>query len=696
MTTAILTSLPIALYGVLQRYDLDPIPWGGDVKTRIASNMGNSIFVAAYLIMVVPLAVMRIVESFTGILKETGRLPVQMARATFYVFTLALQLIAIYMSGSRGPVLGLFAGGFFLILLLSLYWRARWLTLTWLGLAAALAIFLVVFQIPGGPLEGLRKSPAIGRFGLLLDAQSNSALVRKYIWEGTVELVSPHEPLEFPDGSEDRFNFLRPLIGYGPESMYVAYNPFYVPDLAHVERRNASPDRSHNETWDSIVITGALGLVVYLALFASVFYFGFRWLGLLSSRKQAALFWGLFLGGGAVGALVFSLWRGVAYFGLGLPFGTILGLIGYLGLTALMAAFGPAHDEGAGWRRLVIIALLSAIMAHFAEINFGIAIASTRTHFWAYAGMLFVLGFILPKSLDGGAAENLSTHIHSPGVNSDKHAAKTDKAAVSRMKKRQTIGRESSVRHTAPWWTEAAVYGVLIGLMLAVLGYAYIINRHNITSELRIVWQSFTELPLGQGVRPSYGILGMVLLTWIFGSVVMTSEVAKLNENTNWWRSFGVTLGVAFLVGWLCWLLEAGGLTALLRERADTVEAIMRQVGRYEAVLTRFYIIVYVLVLGTGYFLAAGFHGSGGRQRNFSVPGGVAAVAALILAIVLASYTNLRIIQADIVFKLTDAFTRSSSWPMAIEIYDRANDWRLQKIIITYSWDEPTWNMPRR
>ena len=33
----------------------DPLPWAGDVQTRVASTLGNAIFVAAYLIMVVPL-----------------------------------------------------------------------------------------------------------------------------------------------------------------------------------------------------------------------------------------------------------------------------------------------------------------------------------------------------------------------------------------------------------------------------------------------------------------------------------------------------------------------------------------------------------------------------------------------------------------------------------------------------------------
>ena len=39
-------------------------------------------------------------------------------------------------------------------------------------------------------------------------------------------------PLQFPDGTQDNLNPVRLLIGYGPESMYVAYNRFYPPDLA--------------------------------------------------------------------------------------------------------------------------------------------------------------------------------------------------------------------------------------------------------------------------------------------------------------------------------------------------------------------------------------------------------------------------------------------------------------------------------
>lgn len=113
ITTAILTSLPISLYGILQRYKIDPIPWGGDVSNRIAANLGNSIFIAAYLIMALPLTIGRIVESFRSILVEARGVVSNTVRATIYVFIMALQLIAIFFSGSRGPWLGMFAGIFF-------------------------------------------------------------------------------------------------------------------------------------------------------------------------------------------------------------------------------------------------------------------------------------------------------------------------------------------------------------------------------------------------------------------------------------------------------------------------------------------------------------------------------------------------------------------------------------------------------
>jgi hypothetical protein len=63
VTTAIVVSFPIALYGLVQHFGLDPLPWGGNVTYRVAAIMGNAIFVAAFMIMVVPLTLTRLLKN---------------------------------------------------------------------------------------------------------------------------------------------------------------------------------------------------------------------------------------------------------------------------------------------------------------------------------------------------------------------------------------------------------------------------------------------------------------------------------------------------------------------------------------------------------------------------------------------------------------------------------------------------------
>ena len=433
-TIAILVSFPIALYGLVQHFGLDPLPWGGNVTFRVASNMGNAIFVAAYLILVVPLTLSRLLETWkeaTGDLeprdgavggaafaclmaalliamvlgrKEEGAawlswvvlimgailsagicflrpmerrtqvlaifLPLTFAFLVGFVWVLEIpfppmnpryfgwgllasliflvamapfayylrkpvsrllllagyfvvliaQVVTIFYTQSRGPQLGLLGGMFFYLALLGLIkHRIRF---SWLvsGVAIAGALLLLVFNLGQSPLlDTLRGMPYVGRLGKLLQTDTGTGKVRVLIWQGVVEMMSPHPPLEAPteEGWSDSLNALRPLIGYGPESMYVAYNRFYQPELAHVERRNASPDRSHNETFDALVNTGAVGLVVYMLLFTSLFYWGFKWLGLIRTRGHERIFLGLWLGGGLAGAVGAWMWRGPLYMGVG-------------------------------------------------------------------------------------------------------------------------------------------------------------------------------------------------------------------------------------------------------------------------------------------------------------------------------------------------------------------------------------------
>ncbi|MDQ5851677.1 MAG: tetratricopeptide repeat protein [Chloroflexota bacterium] len=476
ITTVILTGFSVAVYGLIQHYGYDPLPWKGDVLTRISSTMGNSIFVAAYLIMVVPFALFRITTSITAIHQAQvrsssrdwlwgtallvlllgqqilliglhkfgagvrvtdlrywwvfpGGLAVVVASfmlvsrrqtctpsrvlaglagglllfwalvwmlvymassaaqqvdtnplvadwlawialgvlgigvfiamrfflpprdeaetASFailellgYSVVLLALLLAIFFSQSRGPQIGLLVGlaVFVNVLLLRLASSAaavgsprtrllRGLMAGAIGVELAAAAFLLAFNLSQAPFfERLREIPYVGRFGQFLQTGEGTGRVRMLIWagdeqgKGALGLIASQP--------------LRTIIGYGPETMFTVYNPFYPPELAHHESRGASPDRSHQAQLDELVTKGALGLLSYFFLFFSAIWLAWR---LIKGSTNVAF-------------------------------------------------------------QVLFIACLSAILAHLFEGLTGIPIVATLTMLWAIFGVL-VAGGILDGQL---------------------------------------------------------------------------------------------------------------------------------------------------------------------------------------------------------------------------------------------------------------------------------------------------------
>ncbi|HXV97914.1 MAG TPA: O-antigen ligase family protein, partial [Anaerolineae bacterium] len=419
VTTAIITSVPISLYGIIQKYGLDPLPWAGDVTLRVAANMGNAIFVASYLIMIIPFTLTRLIESMTAIIKEERASWGHTILAAIYIFILTIQTITIIFSQSRGPMLGIlgasfvmgllillvlrqqhadrtalsikeiglglgvlgplgFAGvvggsiGFFVGLglqniLLSLNYQGdmvpllgaaiggligffgvyiflaasdtgwRWLWLSWLGLAILAIGFVVILNIRGTSLDPyldpLRGLPYVDRLANVIETEGTGK-VRVLIWDAAMQLVAPHPPLGISGDDvapPDSFNVIRPLIGYGPESMFNAFAYVYPTELAYVENRGSSADRSHNETMDSLVITGILGFLTFYFLMITLFYYALSWLGWTPDRgAQRRLMVLLTLGGIGGAAIAYLADGGFTFTPLGLPFGLVAGAIVHL------------------------------------------------------------------------------------------------------------------------------------------------------------------------------------------------------------------------------------------------------------------------------------------------------------------------------------------------------------------------------
>ena len=533
ITTLILAGFSVAMYGMVQHYGRDPLPWKGDVLTRISSTMGNSIFVAAYLIMVVPFVLLRIVTSIStaqrakggniasdatwggtfllllvsqqamlfGLLKFGAAIRVSDFRywwifplglmvltATFalvnrrqthspsrtltlfaggvfvfwallfllvyaassgvqqvdtnplvadwalwtmlgglgilavivlnfflpprpaeesapfawlevagYTIVLLVLLLAIFYSQSRGPQIGLLAGlaVFINLLILRLLWNAKAVGSARTGLlrglmSTAIVVelasigFLLLFNLSDAAFfEQLRSVPYVGRFGQFLETDDGTGRVRTLIWAGdgvgtgAIGLITS--------------NPVRTLIGYGPETMFTTFNPFYPPELARYEARGASPDRSHQTMLDELVTKGALGLLSYFFLFFSAVWLCWRLI-----RRSTTL----------------------AY-------------------------------------QVLFIACLSTIVAHLFEGLSGIPIVSSLTMLWVTLGVLVAGGVLDGQLTLGTAMEPAAVPVVEEVPIAQTKRGKTRGAQGGRNTTRTgTVPRTSSVRaHGSFRWT---------------------------------------------------------------------------------------------------------------------------------------------------------------------------------------------------------------------------------------------------
>lgn len=677
----IITSLPISIYGVIQHYAHDPLPWGGDVTTRVAANAGNAIFLAAYLIMAFFFTLERVYNSFALLLgaypreaQEDQEMPVALAGGA-YLFILMVQLLAIFWTQSRGPWLGLFLGSYLFVLLVLTAVRPRYyrqLTLGWVGVGL-LGVLILILMNTTALFDFLRPIPYVGRFTQLLNQESTTAQVRILIWEGASNMVAPHEPLSYPDGSRDAVNLLRPLVGYGPEAMWVAYNPFYPPDLAHVEARNASPDRSHNETWDSLVITGILGFVAYMSLFIAIFYWALRWLGLLVNRRDNLLF-ALLLSGFSLVAILYFLitdgsWR---FFGVALPAGLIAGLFFYVTAAAFLHADLKLEPRDMP-RQLLIITIMATVAAHFVEIHFGIAIAATRTYFWVQTATLLVLGMRWAQPVAFSAAQALAADLEEKGEEEEKpvevketrHQRKGRKAAA---KVSSSPRRERAVITTAAALPMTVMTDLLIFFTFV---FIYTTNGTQQRSAIDILLSSITQRPITGELVGSPYIFFLMIFTWLLSATVgltVESLAQRKAPPLNWWlRGYGLHAAVVW-GGWLVYgLIQAGRLAP--GAGGTTLDEQLQHVAGHFAVYT-WLVIFWLFTAGTVYaWPRLRERVAAATRPALSL---VAAVLVAIAVFFVINTVNVALVRADIIYKQGQQFDNQGNWLSSIELYRRA------------------------
>lgn len=401
----------ISIYGLLQTIGI--VATGNNVaaglSARIDSTFGNPIYLAAFMLFHVFIAVLLIYQSnkkewnsveriavalflivvsgiFASIFKEAGAgWPLYVGLMTLdvivmslmflrqaHVLTLILMLdaVALLQTSTRGTILGLFGGSVLAALLITFFERptggVRASSTTWRVAAGYLAFVVIAF----GGFLALRNTQGLNSIGFLSrlatislsESTSKSRLINWSIaWEGVKE---------------------RPVLGWGQENFALVFDKYYDPRMYAQEPWF---DRVHNIIFDWLIAGGFVGLLSYLAIFMAALWA--LW-SKAFSRVEASILTGLLAGYFVHNFFVFD--NVTSY----ILFGTILGYIAWR--SAAAAGEPPLWKKDlnrkAGW--IVVCIATAVVCGALYWVNVG-AIAQNK----------LLIQAIIPQQ--GGVAKNL-------------------------------------------------------------------------------------------------------------------------------------------------------------------------------------------------------------------------------------------------------------------------------------------------
>ena len=374
VTVILLGSWPVCLFGLAQQFGLDPIPWTGEERVGIFSTLGHPLYLAGYLIMVMPLTFQRLGEAVARLRQGSSRALQTWLLVASLAALLALQLVCLLLTQSRGPLIGLLVAAFVLFLVWVYARGQRGLVFTLLALGFELVLLVVLLNLPNTPLPAVRRRvaqlPVLSRITRMVETTGSSGF-RLLLWNSTAQMMGA--------------NPTRLLLGYGPETFASVVLPYYSPsDIGSTTE--SLPERAHNITLDVLSTTGLLGLLAQTVLFCGVLLAGLAGLGLLAVPRAgpaalACLVLGM-LAGGLGPRLVTGGW-GLS--GLGLSLGLVAGCLLFLvARITLWRETGPTPRPALPFTA----ALLAAVVAHLVDISFSFRLPTTQLLFWLFAALL--------------------------------------------------------------------------------------------------------------------------------------------------------------------------------------------------------------------------------------------------------------------------------------------------------------------
>ncbi|MCE9640741.1 MAG: O-antigen ligase family protein [Betaproteobacteria bacterium] len=387
----LLSSIVAAAYALQQRMDLDFYPVGARDFTRPSSTLGNPLFLAAYLAMLLPITVARCWQA-RGAWRELAP----------WLAVAILQLCGLLVTQSRGPLLAAMPGMLLFAAICAAHAQARRVFVLAFVLFAAIAASIVAINTLPAARHWAQDVPVAARLVFDLDRAageqtqraSRSAASRPAVWEAGVATYAA-APLA------------NKLLGYGPDSAAVHYLPHVPVLLVRLIGYGQSNtfDRLHADTLEISLNFGLLAWLVYCLFFSAVMYFAARALWGLSGSAPPWIFFAFMCGGG-LSAGAFAVQAGFAAaaapaMGLGIGAGWFLFMLGcaWRCLGHRVQAM-PAAQAG---RWVLLAGLTSALWIFWMDAQISIAVPTTRYISCGVAALVLVLADRLVRGAAIGA-----------------------------------------------------------------------------------------------------------------------------------------------------------------------------------------------------------------------------------------------------------------------------------------------------
>jgi tetratricopeptide (TPR) repeat protein/O-antigen ligase len=248
---SLFASILLAIHGFMQFFCLVALDQGGTcgLGSRIDSTFGNPIYLAAYLLFHIFLAALLWTQ-----MHRVRSVGTRFWPAFFYASVITIDTIALFLTGTRGTMLGLLGGAFLTLILLSIAPGER-------RLRRITAGAFVVLCLAGGTLFLARDTAFVNKVGFLgrlasislSDSTTKARLINMSIaWQGVKE---------------------RPLLGWGQENFALVFDKYYDPRMYAQEQWF---DRVHDSIFDWWIAGGTLGLLAFLSVFALMLWILWR------------------------------------------------------------------------------------------------------------------------------------------------------------------------------------------------------------------------------------------------------------------------------------------------------------------------------------------------------------------------------------------------------------------------------------